>query len=217
MLAACRHRNSAQLDSSRRGAGSIPSRRRISQAGAGRERDDEPEEFALDPPVPAARVLARQPHHQLTHVDRRPGTAGATMRTRPAARHRERRSFRHPQVASDGNQRHIDRTRNRQKHARSVATGYRGLRTKFHVSRASAVGCQPLRKIPSLRRRSRSSQDEIVLVRRNSSKRLGLAVPLSKIPIPGGVVFRGAADDRVVTPPFLWPGGPYADRALASS
>src|SRR6266516_3689347 len=55
--------------------------------GAGSERDAEPEKLTLDAPIPPARVLAGQPHHQLAHVDRRPGTAGTAVRIRPAPRH----------------------------------------------------------------------------------------------------------------------------------
>jgi hypothetical protein len=35
--------------------------------GAGGELDLEPDQLTLDPPVPPARVLPRQPHHELTH------------------------------------------------------------------------------------------------------------------------------------------------------
>jgi hypothetical protein len=55
--------------------------------GAGGDPDPEPDQLTLDPPIPPARILARQLHHQLTHLDRRLRTAGATVRIHPPARH----------------------------------------------------------------------------------------------------------------------------------
>jgi hypothetical protein len=86
MLAACERRNSPQLDSSRRGAGSTPASRRIVQTVLAAIPYAEPNELALDPPVSPARVLARQPQDQLAHVGGRLRTTRTTMRIRPAAR-----------------------------------------------------------------------------------------------------------------------------------
>jgi hypothetical protein len=54
--------------------------------GARRQLDAEADQFALDPPVAPARILAREPHDELTYLNRRPRPTGPTMRIRPAAR-----------------------------------------------------------------------------------------------------------------------------------
>src|SRR5436190_9523874 len=87
MLAACRRRNSAQLDSSRRGAGPIPSRLRISQ----------PVLPASETPSPTSSPSIRRypqpgfsPARRTTSSRttlRRRRTTGTTMRIPPAARH----------------------------------------------------------------------------------------------------------------------------------
>ena len=87
MLAACRRRNSAQLESSWRGAGSIPASRRIAQTVLAASEIPSPTSSPLDPPVTPAGILARQPRHQLAHVDRRRRTSGTAVGIRPEARH----------------------------------------------------------------------------------------------------------------------------------
>src|SRR6059058_5314282 len=61
-----------------------------------------------------------------------------------------------PVVAIGGKQWQIGRPSKPQRQAKSVATGCRPLPEKYMVSRASAVGCHPLREVPSLRRRRSS-------------------------------------------------------------
>src|SRR5262249_35878514 len=53
--------------------------------GARGQLDPEPDQLALDPPVAPARVLAREPHHQLTHLGRSRRSSGTPMQIRPAA------------------------------------------------------------------------------------------------------------------------------------
>src|SRR6266542_2361140 len=53
---------------------------------ARRQLDSEPAQLALDPPVPPARVLAREPHHTLTHLGCSRRASGTPVRIRPAAR-----------------------------------------------------------------------------------------------------------------------------------
>jgi hypothetical protein len=85
MLAACWRRNSVQVASTRFGAGSIPAfEDRPDDAGC--ELDPEADELALDPPVAPARVLARQPHPELAHLDGCVRATGTAMRIRPTAR-----------------------------------------------------------------------------------------------------------------------------------
>jgi hypothetical protein len=86
MPAACWRRNSVQLASTRFGAGSISALLKDRPDSARRQPDAEPEEFALDPPVAPARVLAREAHDELTDVSGGRGPTGAAVRIRPAAR-----------------------------------------------------------------------------------------------------------------------------------
>src|SRR5919198_2410155 len=51
---------------------------------AGGELDAEPDQLALDPPVPPARVLSREPNDELTHLGRRPGPTRTPRRVGPA-------------------------------------------------------------------------------------------------------------------------------------
>jgi hypothetical protein len=53
---------------------------------AGRQRDTKPDQLALDTPVPPARILLRQPQHQLAHFHPRRRTTGTAVRIRPATR-----------------------------------------------------------------------------------------------------------------------------------
>ncbi len=62
-----------------------------------------------------------------------------------------------PVVATRGNQPQIGRPSKPQKQVKSVATAATGCLKKYMVSRASAVGCHPLREVPSLRRRGSKS------------------------------------------------------------
>jgi hypothetical protein len=86
MLAACAHKNSAQLVSRRFGAGSIPASRGIVETVLRSELDAESDQLTLDPPVPPTRILAREPHDELTDLLRRRRPTRAPMRIRPTAR-----------------------------------------------------------------------------------------------------------------------------------
>src|SRR6266511_5090861 len=54
--------------------------------GACGQVDPETDQLALDPPVAPARVLPRQAHHELTHLNASRWASGMPMRIRPAAR-----------------------------------------------------------------------------------------------------------------------------------
>ena len=86
MLAACWRKKSAQLCSSRRGAGSIPAPFRISQTVLARELETETDQLALNSPVSPARVLPREPHHEVPNLGSSRGPAGTAVRIRPEAR-----------------------------------------------------------------------------------------------------------------------------------
>jgi hypothetical protein len=88
LLAACRRKNSLQLGVEPVWRGLDARLAQDRPDGAGREPDAKSHQLTLDPPVPPARILPRQPQHQLTHSDRRPRTAGATMCIRPATSHK---------------------------------------------------------------------------------------------------------------------------------
>jgi hypothetical protein len=70
MLADCARRNSAQLGSSRFGAGSTPRLLEDRPDRARGERDPEPDQLALDPPIPPTRILPGEPHGQLANLSR---------------------------------------------------------------------------------------------------------------------------------------------------
>src|SRR6266511_5467553 len=62
-----------------------------------------------------------------------------------------------PVVATGGNWSQIALPPKPQKQAKTVAVGCDWLPREVMVSRASAVGCHPLREVPSLRRRGSTS------------------------------------------------------------
>jgi hypothetical protein len=127
--------------------------------GAGSERDTEPEKLALDASVSPARVLAREPHHELTYVDRRPATAGrrcgyvqrrdttsdANAEASPASQERRPGSLR--QRPTERGEQRPDRLglRTREPGARAPAAGdeARGSRSPSHAPTASTAQTAP--------------------------------------------------------------------------
>src|SRR5205809_6275238 len=86
MLAACWRRNSApaRLDALRCRLDLRLLEDRPHSAR--RQPDAERGQFALNPPITPARVLARQPHNELAYLDGRLRATGTAMRIRPTAR-----------------------------------------------------------------------------------------------------------------------------------
>jgi hypothetical protein len=91
ILTPCCRRNAAQLVCCRFGDGSTPSCFRIVQtvlaASLTPSPIAEPHQFALDPSVPPARILARKPNDKFADIGRRRGSAGLSTRICPMPRH----------------------------------------------------------------------------------------------------------------------------------
>jgi hypothetical protein len=86
MLAACARRNSAQLVSSRFGAGSIPASFRIAQTVLAASLTPSPTSSPWTRRYPPIRVLLCGPHDQLADLLGCRGPTRAPMRIRPATR-----------------------------------------------------------------------------------------------------------------------------------